>query len=464
MLLRGKEMKHTNMTRRDFLKLNASLALSSSSLLSILGAFSSANAATPTDYKALVCVFLEGGNDAFNMIVPISDVAYSNYQNIRGALSVPKEQLFPLKDTNYGIYNMPNMQEMFNNDKLAIVANVGTLIQPINKADFEAGIAIPPQLFSHIDQQIQWMTSNSNVMEQSGWAARAANLLTNNNDFTNISVDGSNFMQFGGDKPSFEISGTINTFNNYGYVNDPISSEDFDELLHQIIQREVDNENLLVKAYAENQINNINYRESVSDALNNANDFTFSSTLDNEAGVPFAKQLELIAKLISIHTQLPDAPKRQIFFAKLHGFDHHALQTEDHPKKLIYLNNALNEFQTAIESMQLSDYVTTFTASDFGRSLVPNGNGTDHGWGGHALVMGGAVQGGQLYGSIPELKINENGYTSEYITQSGRVIPTLSVEQYLATIASWFGPYSINELEEIFPNLNSFNEKNIGFI
>jgi len=453
-------MKSTHITRRDFLKLNVSLALSSSSLLSILGAFSPANAALLTDYKALVCVFLSGGNDSFNMIVPTSEIAYNDYQKIRGTLSVQKDQLLPLKSTDYGIYNMPQMQEMFNRDNLAIIANVGTLIKPIDKYEFNAGIATPPQLFSHIDQQKQWMMANSSAIIQSGWAARAANIMANNNDFTNISVAGSNFMQSGGEKQPFEISGAINKFNNYGYVNDMVSSDDFDEILHQIIQRETDHENLLIQSYADNQIKNINYRESVSDALNSAIDLTFTSALPNEPGTPLAKQLELIAKLISIHSELPNAPKRQIFFARLHGFDHHALQATDHPKKLKYLN----EFQTALDSMNLSEQVTTFTASDFGRSLVPNGNGTDHGWGGHALVMGGAVKGGRIYGSIPEIKLTGNGYTSDYITQSGRVIPTSSVEQYLATLASWFGGYNINDLETIFPNLNNFDIKNMGFI
>ncbi len=457
-------MKSTDMNRRNFLKLNASLALSSSSLLSVLGAFTPAHAEALTDYKALICVFLEGGNDAYNMIVPTSDIAYTDYQKIRGTLSIPKDQLLPLKNTDYGIFNMPNMQEMFNNDKLAIVANVGTLIRPINKHEFETGAINPPQLFSHIDQQKQWMTATSSTIEPSGWAAKAANNLPHNNDFTNISVDGSNFMQSGGEKPTLEISGTIGRFNNYGYVNDATSSSDFDEILHKIINREGDHENLLVKAYADNQVKNISYRESISDALENTADFNFTSTLDNESGTPFAKQLEFIAKLISIREELPTSPKRQIFFARLHGFDHHALQTTDHPQKLKYLNDALSEFQTALDSIGLSDQVTTFTSSDFGRSLVPNGNGTDHGWGGHAIVMGGAVKGGQIYGSIPELKIENAGYTSEHITDNGRVIPTLSAEQYLATITSWFAEYSEDQLESIFPNLVNFNEKNLGFI
>lgn len=451
------------MDRRDFLKLQASLALSSSSLLSLLGSVTSLKAEELTDYKALVCVFLEGGNDAFNMIVPTATAAYNDYAKIRGSLSVPQDQLLSLKDTGYGIFNMTSMQTMFNSDKAAIIANVGPLIRPINKQEFEANIANPPQLFSHIDQQKQWMTANSNTIEQSGWAARAANHLSYNNDFTNISVDGSNFMQFGGDKPTFDISGTIKPFNNYGYT-DTDSSADFQDLLFNIMQRDTENENLLVKAYAQNQVKNVDYRENVSEAMNNAAPFNFQSKLDGESGVPFAKQLEMIAKLISVHSQLPDAPKRQIFFARLHGFDHHALQASDHPLKLNYLSNALQEFQDAIDSMQLSDQVTTFTASDFGRSLVPNGNGTDHGWGGHALVMGGSVKGGQVYGEIPELKVAADGFTSDYITQSGRVIPTTSVEQYLATLALWFGGYDESELETIFPNLSSFVEKNLGFL
>lgn len=456
-------MKKKQINRRDFLKLQASLALSSSSLLSLLGAFSPLKAEESTDYKALVCVFLEGGNDAFNMVVPTSASAYSEYTKIRGDLSVPKDALLPLKNSDYGLFNMPALQEMFNSDKLAIVANVGTLIRPITKQEFSTGVSNPPQLFSHIDQQKQWMTANSNAIESSGWAARAADILSNNNDFTNISVDGSNFMQFGGEKAAFEISGTINPFRNYGY-NDPDSMFAFDEILHQIIQREAESEHILIKAYAENRVKNIDYRTSVSEALEDAEAFNFTSSLDNEPGVPLAKQLEMIAKLISVHTQLPNAPKRQIFFARLHGFDHHALQMRDHPLKLNYLSTALQEFQNAIERMNLSEQVTTFTASDFGRSLVPNGNGTDHGWGGHAFVMGGAVKGGEIYGDIPELKSLSGSYSSEYITDSGRVIPTTSVEQYLATLASWFGPYSSTELETLFPNLNNFDKQTLGFI
>lgn len=456
-------MKRKKINRRDFLKLQASLALSSSSLLSILGAFSPLKAEEPTDYKALVCIFLEGGNDAFNMVVPTSAAAYSEYAKIRGDLSVPLEALLPLKQSGYGLFNMPALQEMFNSDKLALVANVGTLVRPITKQEFASGVYNPPQLFSHIDQQKQWMTANSNVIEDSGWAARAANILSNNNDFTNISVDGSNFMQLGGEMAPLEITGTINPFKNYGY-SDPDSALAFDEILHQIIQRETESEHMLVRAYAENRVKNIDYRTSVSEALEAAPDLHFTSTLENEPGVPLAKQLEMIAKLISVHAQLPNAPKRQIFFARLHGFDHHALQMRDHPLKLSYLNNAMQEFQNAMEHMQLSEQVTTFTASDFGRSLVPNGNGTDHGWGGHALVMGGAVKGGEIYGDIPELKSLSGGYSSEYITESGRVIPTTSVEQYLATLAAWFGSYSSTQLETIFPNLNSFDKQTLGFI
>jgi uncharacterized protein (DUF1501 family) len=450
-------MKNRKINRRDFLKYNAALALNSMSLLSILGSFDKVQASTSDDYKALVCIFLEGGNDGYNMLVPTSNIDYDNYKKIRGTLALSKDSLLgniPHHNKTYGFHqSMSDIHKLYENGKLAVLANVGTLVHPTTKVEYENEQNLPFHLFSHSDQTKIWMAGNSKQTEKSGWAARLANTLPNNNNFTNISVGGNNFLQSGGDKSSLEISYTIDSFDNF-------NSLAFSNLYQKILARDKNNQNRLIQAYANLEENNINYRNSIVSALSTAKDFNFQSRIHCVSDInSFYKQMEFIAKLISVSAQMPGSPRRQIFFAKLRHWDTHDKQMEKHAKLLEYLSQTMYEFQSTMDFLNISDKVTTFTSSEFGRSLVPNNNGTDHGWGSHALIMGGAVNGGKIYGDIPELEHSGGQYTSPYITDSGRVIPTTSIEQYFAKLGEWFD-IPVDKLNDIFPNLQAFSYMN----
>jgi uncharacterized protein (DUF1501 family) len=457
-------MTTKKINRREFLKWQMAAAVGSSSLFPLLGNFSNVHAASIGGaYKALVCVFLYGGNDSFNMIVPQSSSAYNAYSQARQSLAVPRSSLLPVSPnsyndgTTYGFHpKMAEVKQLFDQDKLSIIANVGMLAEPITQAQYEAKTkAIPPQLFSHSDQQDLWMKAKADSQYPFGWAGRMTDYLYPNaaqapNPAVNISTRESSLWQTGAKHSMYEIP-------HWGV--DPLyfpchdGAYKMEKAYKDIYALGASNSHTMVSHFAGVQQKAEALSELIHDALQTAP--TFSKPFDQESSV--AKQLKMVAELIAVRNSLDNNITRQVYFVGFGGWDTHDNQNDSHPKLLQQLSQSLNTFNSALEQLGLENQVTTFTASEFGRSLTPNNNGTDHAWGGHNLVMGGSVKGGDIFGKMPKLRLN-----SPDAVEDGRIIPTTSVEQYSATLASWFG-LSNSEIKSVFPNLHRFDTNNLGF-
>jgi uncharacterized protein (DUF1501 family) len=443
-------------TRRTFVRQAACAALGASGLVTTIWDLRKLCAATlgdATDYKALVCVFLYGGNDANNVIIPHDDTGYASYAAARGILAIPKLSLLPLTfldgDTRDFAFHpkLPELQSLFNQGKLAMVANVGTLVGPITKSDYlSGGAAVPPQLFSHADQSVQWQSSAPDHAYY-GWGGRTADLLSSLNGNSSvsltISVAGTNTFEVGNAVVPFQVSPVGNFalagFN--GSANANIRLQAFKELLAQ------PHNNLLEQAYADRVTRSIADNDILAavPALNTS----FPKT-------DLGNQLKMVARFINARSNL--SMQRQIFFCAVEGFDTHSTQLPAQTGLLIELSQALSAFYSATVEMGVDQQVTTFTASDFGRTFQTNGSGSDHGWGNHQFVLGGAVQGGRLYGTFPTLAVNGPDDTGQ-----GRWIPTTSVDEFSATMASWFG-VAASDLSTVFPNIGRFANPNLGFL
>ncbi len=474
----------------------------------------------PADYKALICVFLNGGNDANNMIIPTIPAEWANYAAIRGpALALPNADGgpasalmlkkpgvadIPYTDPDGHTYGfnpaMPEMTALFKAGAVAPVLNVGTLSFPLTKVQYSTkSVPRPPQLFSHSDQQNQWQTSLPDQPNTSGWGGRIADLFTaaNFNQGGGISMAvtlaGSNIFEVSNSNlaPPYAIttSGAVTISNVSGNRRVALDS---------ILTADKAAANLQTKAYAELFDHSIDQAEALTTSLgfNDTvaeapwlNRFTTNITTPN-GGSTFSSglmsQMKMVARLIHLGSKPLGVNgglgmKRQIFFIQVGGYDTHSNQTNnqgstttdnakvligDHANRLADLSQTLNALYQALSDMgtpagfttPLKDSVTAFTASDFSRTFPGNGLGSDHGWGGHQLVMGGAVKGGATYGKFPTLAVNGPDDTS-----TGRWIPTTSVDQYAATIATWFG-VDADGIDTVFPNLGRFASPNLGFI
>jgi uncharacterized protein (DUF1501 family) len=458
------------LNRRDFIKWNLAAATGILPYSTLLSGMQSAQAATfGGSYKALVCVYLAGGNDAFNMFVPHSVTEYNDYAAARQSLAIPRDQLLPVSPAtyndgaNYGFHpNMPELQALFDQGTLALVANVGTLVRPITKSEYENELkAIPPQLFSHNDQTDLWMTGNANGSTGQGWAGKMMDLFypdaaSGPEPSPNISIAGNNLWQAGNGFPPYQIQpngvGTLG----FPWHAGPFQLEQAYKELYEL-GLSAASSHKMIKTHAQIQQREIKFSNLVNNALIQAPDF----------GTPFGQgslqeQLEMVAKLIAVRGHLDNDVSRQVFYVQLDGWDTHASQNgtiaSSHPNLLRQLSQSLNAFHAALVELGLENQVTTFTASEFGRSLTPNGDGTDHGWGGHSLVMGGDVMGKDIYGTMPGLSLS-----SADAVEEGRIIPTSSVDQYGATLARWFG-LTPAELNTLFPNLSNFSNPDLGFM
>ena len=451
-----------SLNRRQFIKGLLATAVGASPLVSAIRHSGSAMAATTgNDYKAIVCVLLEGGADTFNMVVPRSGVSYSAYSTVRENMALPASSLLPLTPATYndgvqyGLHpTMTRIHELFTNQQLAVIANIGTLVRPVTKAEVENGAPVPNQLFAHNTQRDLWMTANAARAEKSGWAARLADIFAPDQELFNITVGGKNLMQRGGSQPAYEFSGDdIYAFDDYYAFRE---DGRLGEVYRQLLALDSGHPNLLVQSFADNRKRSIRLSNDLSEVFDTATSFTFPDGV-HESGIQLGNQLAAVAKMLSVKDSLPGSPKRQIYFVNYHDWDTHATPLDAESHKVDYLDKCLGAFADALHQLGLENNVTTCTISDFGRSITPNGAGTDHGWGSHAFVMGGAVNGGDIYGLMPEIAANSPDAIED------RVIPTIAVEQYLATIASWFGASSA-DLDVIFPNLHSFPQRNLGFV
>jgi len=457
----------TTMNRRTFLKRSLLSTASAAPLLSLLGSLESLEAAeTGGEYKALVCVLLEGGADVFNMVVPTDTSHYNDYYNARQEIALPREGLLAINHTNansknplhYGMReNMQQMQQLFNTNKLALVANIGTLVQPTTLEDISNGAPLPTQLFSHNSQRALWMTGNAKDIENRGWAARCGDLFYPiPNPYFNITVDGNNLMQLGGIAEAIAFDDDYispDTMRYYGFGPESGGS-DLGNVYQDIYEAHQQSSNKLMAAFTQRRITKLNQQVELDGLFDGVAEFDGFSSGIHETGRSLGEQLELVAKILSIRNNFPGQKKRQIFFVNHHGWDTHA---SDNDHQVGYLSESLGAFQDAIEQLGIAENVTTFTLSDFGRSLTSNGNGTDHGWGSHGFVMGGAVKGGDIYGTMPAL------YRDSDDMWLNRMIPSTSMEHYLASMVSWFGA-TTDELHAIFPNLHAFGTNELNFM
>ncbi len=458
-------MKNKKINRRNFLKWNLATVLGSSSLLQVFGSIPVARAASiNNEYKALVCVFLFGGNDSFNMIAPKNSSAYIKYSNIRQGIAINRNDLLAISPQTYDDGNtygfhpsMPEIQQLFNQNKLSVIANVGTLAEPLTKAQYEAKTKkIPPQLFSHADQQDLWMKASTDTINPFGWAGRMTDFMYPNpslapNPAVNLTTWQANLWQAGIRHSMYEIPADGVEPLYFPWHPGEYTME---QAYRDIYELGTEDNHILLSHFADIQQRSDSLTEIISNALKNVPSFAANFPNNNQ----LSKQLEMVAKLIAIRNNLDSNITRQIYFVGFGGWDTHDNQTTQHSQQLEHLSKSLNAFYAALEEQGLSNQVTTFTASEFGRSMTPNNNGTDHGWGGHNLVMGGSVNGGDFFGAMPRLQQN-----SPDAVEDGRIIPTISVEQYAATMANWFG-LSSSEINSIFPNLHRFPITNLGFL
>jgi len=446
-------------SRREFLR----HTLKSVSALGALGAlskFGEMNAlAAGSNYQALVCVFLAGGNDGHNTVIPITTAQqnYSLYQAGRQDLALAQNTLLPIavgSDT-YGLHpQMPEIQSLYNAKRAAILSNVGMLVSPTNRTSYLAangGPAVPASLFSHSDQTSQWQTSIPNGLASTGWGGRMADQVQSLNTGaqfpTTTSISGCGLFCTGQATLPASVPST-GPVQLTGILNNPNRAQAMQQLLT------FDNGVQLVQAGNGILTRGSNYANALAGLIGTAH-----ITTTFPAGNPLGDQLLMVAKLISLHSQL--GLTRQIFFCQLGGFDTHGAQLATQVQLLQQLSQAVSAFYTATQELGLDQQVTTFTASEFGRTLTPNGNGgTDHAWGNHHFVIGSGVLGGTMYGKFPSLALGSQNDTNT----RGTLIPTSSVDQYAATLAQWFGVSAGANLTSIFPNIGNFPTSNLGFL
>lgn len=479
-------MKHIepveNPSRRWLLRCTGTLA-------GALGISSTANlmlAARPAyaaDYKALVCIFLYGGNDGMNTVVPIDAARHAAYASVRAGLAIPRATLVAL-DANYGLHPaLSALSTVWNAGELAPVFNVGPLRQPLTKDQYRSAApdTVPESLFSHSDQQILWETGSASSIERTGWGGRASSTLGTVNPV--ISVGGTARFGTSALQSPLVLPGPGDTFGAYG-----ISGSDLQWTPNTLRKAAIDvmyaqsQDASLATAYTNAQrdafamadrlgaIVKITPSDSNASSAINAGFSTLIGS-DGKLTSSLASQLYQIAKLIEANATVQG--NRQIFFAQLGGFDTHGGQIVSgspiegtHARLLKTLGDAMAGFHAAMNNIGLGNAVTAFTQSDFGRTFKPNSsNGTDHAWGNHHLVVGAAVKGGTSYGTYPDLTLggpDDVGRDSWEL--HGRWIPTTSVDQYAATLLHWFGA-SDPQLDTILPNLRNFgSRRTLGFV
>lgn len=467
--------------RRDFLRSSA-CALGSMALASSIDTFGVVHALTPqaaTDYKALVCVFLNGGNDGNNMFVSLDQYngpagsLVEGYSNVRAAsgLAIAQASLLPVSPASGGSYgfhpNMPEMQNLFNQGKLAVLCNNGPLVEPLTRTTYQNGTGKKPlQLFSHSDQVGLFQTAVANTVSQTGWGGRVADRTQSLNGSatfpSNISIAGINLFLTGVDTRQLAVADSNTTLANVLQLNmSGTTTEQASRLASFNELRTLDNNFKLVKAASDTRSSSI----QTDNALSSVNP-TLATVFPNTS---LGRQLKQVALLIKASTD-PTAGinmKRQIFFTQIGGFDTHSAEVNGQGNLLTQVSQAISAFYAATVELGVQDKITTFTMSDFGRTFQPAGTGvttvgTDHAWGNHQLIVGGSVLGHTLYGTYPILRLGGPDDT-DGSSPRGRWIPTTSVEQYAATLATWYG-LSSADLTAVFPLISRFPTANLGFL
>jgi uncharacterized protein (DUF1501 family) len=440
-----------NLQRRAFLRRGAALSLAGSAMpwaLQLAAMGEAAAAETPTDYKALVCVFLYGGNT----VVPYDTANYGAYSTIRGSLATPLANLLPLtpdvalpSGRQMALApQLTGLKQLFDAGRLGVLTNVGPLMVPTTVAQYNArSVPLPPKLFSHNDQQSVWQSSLAEGAT-SGWGGRMGDLFLNSNatsTFTCMNVSGNAVFMSGQQAVQYQVSASgaaklkATTGSSFGSAAvsaalkslTQAGSTHWLEAEHaRIMKRAVDAEAILSSA--------LTATPALATPFNSANSL--------------ATQLQMVARTIAARNAL--SVRRQVFFVSLGGFDLHDNLLAQHPGLLANVSDAITSFDAAMQELGVGPQVTTFTASDFGRTLSSNGGGSDHGWGSHHFIAGGAVAGRRIFGTLPAIAVNGPDDVGQ-----GRLLPTTSVDQLGAALATWFG-VSASEMPVVFPNVSHF--------
>ena len=457
--------------RRRLLKQLACLPLANG--VSLMAGSQQAQAMTCGSGKSLVCLFMAGGADSFNMFIP-GGSAYQDYRGTRGDLAVEESALLEVNVANQGAFGfnsaLSGFADLYAQNRLAVVANTGTLIRPTTKADYLATSSLPESLFAHNTQQRLWQTGAGIVNGSStfGWGGAIGDHAANCNGNINIA-------------PSFSIAGNSDWLtsanNNYISLNGAVAVEPmfgYDNRSDWIPGDRLRNigpslENLIAQGQAARDATMLNEVSNAVARATNATAELYTALADNplpqmqyDGTNKLAVQLHLVARLIASREQL--GMQQQVFFVQMGGWDTHTNQIESSPTLYRYLNEAVTVFQATIDDINQSQLVTTFTASDFGRTLTSNGNGTDHGWGGHNFVFGDAVDGGRIVGQMPNYSStnNDDDAGDRDGNFAGRIIPKISVNQYAATLANWMG-VEASVLQSALPDLANFTQQDLGF-
>jgi uncharacterized protein (DUF1501 family) len=452
-------------TRRAFLRRGAVLGLAGSAApwalnLSLLG--DAAAAADPADYKALVCVFLYGGCDYGNALIPVDATNHAAYSSIRGSLAIARDALAattlnPTTALPSGLQyalapTLSPLKSLFDSGHLAVQLNVGPLVQPTTVAQYKAkSVKLPAKLFSHNDQQSTWQ-SDQPEGARNGWGGRMGDLMLGGNGgsvFTCISVTGNAVFVSGNQAVQYQL-GTEGAVAIRGTQSSLFGSATAQAALTRLITGT--RSHLFQDEYTRITRRSIDAEQRVTSALATlpalATPFDSSNSL--------AQQLKMVARVMGARASL--GPRRQVFMVSLGGFDMHDNLAAELPGQLAKVADAMKSFYDATVELGVSQQVTAFTASDFGRTLSVNGDGADHGWGSHHWVLGGAVRGGRFYGKPPAVAVNGPDDVGQ-----GRLLPTTSVDEYAATLAAWFG-VSDTDLPGIVPNIGNFGSRNLGFV
>jgi uncharacterized protein (DUF1501 family) len=447
-------------SRRGFLR-DALRSVSAAGALGAMGKFGEMNALASSanlPYQALVCIFLAGGNDGHNTVVPVATARqnYSLYQQGRGALALPQASLAQIHNGSdvYGLHpKLAEIAALYNQavSPVAVVANVGMLVKNIDRNLYNSNNSaiLPNALFSHSDQSSQWQTSIPTGLGSTGWGGRIADQLAPLNASATFpsmaSTNGASLFVTGNQSFAATVpAGSAQLLQ----INSQARLQGLQQLLT------FDNGLQLVQAANGTLTRGVNYASTLNSALNGV---TLTTTFP--AGNPLAVQLQTVARIVKVRSSL--GLSRQIFFCQLGGFDTHGSQLATQDQLLQQLSQAVAAFYQATVDLGVQNMVTTFTASEFGRTLSPNGNGgTDHAWGSHHFVVGGGVQGGKFYGNYPDLHLGGQ----DDANNRGTLIPSTSVDQYAATLAQWFGVQPGSNLASIFPNLSNFTTKDLGIL
>lgn len=466
----------SNLTRRSLLKSSAAMALNRISIpmATSLGLMADAAAQSANDYKALVCIFLFGANDHYNTVIPYDIPTHTNYYNIRkgtptpgtvydgiaiGRNSLSETALStPLSGGRQMALNpeMSALKTLFENKRASILMNVGPLVVPTTRLQYDnKSVPLPPKLFSHNDQQAYWQSSFQTEGGANGWGGRAADLLLSNNSkstLTCISINGNALFLSGQNAISYQMSSTgattVNAIKGKSLFGSASCATALQTLMTQPSSLPMASDYTTVTKRA------LDTYDGIVAAIGATASASMNALFPSSATNTLSAQLKMVARMIDQQTTF--GMKRQVFMVGMGGFDLHDFLPTQHPALLQKLSTAMKEFDDAMTSLGKGPQVTAFTASDFGRTLSSNGDGSDHGWGSHHFVMGGAVNGGQFLGTAPEIGLSHNQQVG-----SGRLLPSTSIDQMGAELAAWFG-VSATDVKTVLPNARNFDLYKLG--